>query len=305
MLPRLLKRLLCSLLLPLFATIAAAKATDSDVLGEVYQATSRYQDTLFDIARAHNIGYREIRLANPDVDVLLPGEGSPIVIPAEYILPQLTPRRGIVLNLAERRLYYFGNGKGEPVRSYPVGIGREGWLTPTGDTVIKEKIRHPSWYPPPSIREEYAAMGIDLPDVVGPGSDNPLGKYALRLGKRRYLIHGTNRPDGVGMRVSHGCIRLRPESIAQLYQLVSIGTQVHIIDQPIKAGWKGSQLLLEVHPGESGGAGEEDGSALARAIIAATSTRQARIDWQRVEEMVLLANGIPQVIGQAVVDGKD
>lgn len=216
-----------------------------DVVGQTFKLHTRYEDTFSDIARLYDIGYRELRDANPTVDPWVPGEGTEISIPQQYILPS-GPREGIIINLAELRLYYFPAGRKEIV-TYPIGIGREGWSTPVGKTEIIGKKKDPTWTPPESILKEHAQEGRPLPPVVPAGPDNPLGGYALYLGIKGYLMHGTNKPYGVGMRVSHGCIRLYPENIEQFFKQVPIGTPVRIINQPYKAGWHNGQLYVEAH----------------------------------------------------------
>lgn len=220
-----------------------------DVVGYPQVIDAHHEDTLLDIALRFGVGQDEIVSANPAVDRWLPGEGTRVLIPSRYVLPD-APREGLVLNLPEMRIYYFPPPvEGEPARveTYPVSIGRMDWATPLGATTIVRKQRDPPWYPPESIRREHEEQGDPLPRMVPPGPDNPLGRFALRLGIPGYLIHGTNKPFGVGMRVSHGCIRMLPDDIERLFPQVETGTPVHIINQPIKAGWYGGDLLLEAH----------------------------------------------------------
>ncbi len=222
----------------------------SDVVGEISVTTATFDDTLLDIARRHGVGYQDIVRANPEVNVWLPGEGTDVILPTQFVLPS-GPREGIVLNLAEYRLYYFPKpaaGETAKVITYPISIGRQDWETPIGVTKIVAKAVNPSWYPPQSVREEHAAEGRPLASVVPPGPDNPLGKHAMRLGLPGYLIHGTNKPAGVGMRVTHGCLRMFPEDIESLFDLVSINTRVRIINEPVKIGWRADELVMEVHP---------------------------------------------------------
>ena len=221
-----------------------------DVIGSIATVTASFDDTLVDLARRHGVGYEDIVRANPDVNVWVPGEGTEIVIPTRYVLPA-GPRRGVVLNLAEYRLYYYPKtktGESPVVMTYPISIGRMDWETPLGVTSVVAKVVKPSWYPPQSIRDEHAADGRPLPRIVPPGPDNPLGDHAIRLGLPGYLIHGTNRPAGVGMRVTHGCLRMFPENIDELFPLVGIDTPVRIINEPVKMGWSGDTLVMEVHP---------------------------------------------------------
>lgn len=222
----------------------------NDVVGELQVIRSRYEDTFVDIARAYDLGYDELVDANPGVDPWLPGAGTRIVLPTQFVLPE-GPREGLVLNIGAKRIYYFPKpaaGETPVVITHPVGIGREGWSTPIGTTKVVSKVKDPVWTVPASIRKEHAAAGDPLPARVPPGPDNPLGAYALRLGFPSYLIHGTNKPSGIGMRVSHGCIQMFPEDIEELFQQVSVGTPVRIVNQPQMLGWHNGNLYLEVHP---------------------------------------------------------
>ena len=222
-----------------------------DLIGAIHQTQARQEDTLLDIARRYDIGQEQIVRANPDVDRWLPGDGTKVVIPTRYILPA-APREGLVLNVPEMRLYYYPKPKpGETpvVKTFPVGIGRQDWGTPLGTTRIVNKIKDPTWTPPASIRKEHLEKGDPLPAIVPAGPDNPLGQYAMRLaiGGGSYLIHGTNKALGVGMRASHGCIRMMPEDIEYLFQHVDVGAQVRIVSETAKVGWFGGKLYLEIH----------------------------------------------------------
>lgn len=221
-----------------------------DVVGEIQIIHSRHADTFVDIARAYDLGYDELVAANPGVDPWLPGEGTRIVLPTQFILPG-APREGLVLNTAAKRLYWFPPrqpGRPREVVTHPVGIGREGWSTPLGTARVIAKAKDPVWTVPASIRREHAAAGDPLPARVPAGPDNPLGHRALRLSLPSYLIHGTNRPAGIGMRVSHGCIQLFPEDIESLYEAVPVGAPVRIVDEPLAWGWRGGNLYFEAHP---------------------------------------------------------
>ena len=234
----------------LLATSALANASElpkghfllpetGNMIGEIYTVTASNEDTLLDIARAHNVGYEEIRMANPDVSIWVPGEGTEVTIPGQFILPD-EPRTGIVINVAELRLYYYPEAAaGEPavVETYPIGIGRDAYNTPLGITKTTMRLENPAWYPPASIRREAAERGDPPPAVVPPGPDNPLGQFAILLDIPGYLIHGTNQPDGIGMRASRGCIRMHGDDIESIFWRVPVGTQVNIIDAPIKLGW--------------------------------------------------------------------
>ena len=222
---------------------------DQDVVGVVQITRATEEDTLTDIARRFNVGYEEIVRANPGVDPWLPGAGRQIVVPTQFILPN-APRKGVVINVAAMRLFYFPEtkpGERQVVYTHPIGIGRVGWATPEGVTRIVRRKKDPVWRPTKSIIEEHRKNGEELPPVVGPGPDNPLGRHALYLGWPSYLIHGTNKPAGVGLRSSHGCIRLYPEDIAQLFEIVPDGTQVRVVNQPFLFGWHEDKLYMQAY----------------------------------------------------------
>jgi L,D-transpeptidase ErfK/SrfK len=207
------------------------------------------ENTFSDLAREYGLGYDELVAANPDIDPWLPGDRTPVLLPTQYIVPDV-PREGIVLNIAARRLFYFpkvAEGHQQTVLTYPIGIGRVGWETPVGETEVVSKAADPHWFPPASVRQEHAEMGDPLPSVVPPGPENPLGSHVLKLAMPGYLIHGTNQPYGVGMRVSHGCVRLYPENIELLYSLVETGETVRIVNEPYLLGWRNGELYFEAH----------------------------------------------------------
>jgi L,D-transpeptidase ErfK/SrfK len=200
-------------------------------------------DSLVELARRYDLGYNEIIAANPGMDPFLPPTGATVTIPGRWILPDVPEQRGIVINLAEMRMYYFSSQPDRPVNTFPVGIGDEGWETPTGTYRITGKTAHPAWHVPPSIRQQRP----ELPVVVPPGPDNPLGTHALRLSGGTVMIHGTNRPFSIGRRVSHGCIHLYPEDITVLYRTVGHGTGVTIVQQRVKATRSAERVLVEIH----------------------------------------------------------
>ena len=295
-----------------------------DVIGAMSTITARQEDTLVDIARRHGLGYEDIVRANPDVNVWVPGEGTEVILPTQYVLPSGS-RRGVILNLAEYRLYYFPETKaGETayVMTYPISIGRMDWETPLGRTQIISKVRNPSWYVPQSVLDEHAADGDPLPRIVPPGPDNPLGKFAMRLGLPGYLIHGTNRPAGVGMRVTHGCVRMFPEDIEYLFTKVDVKTAVRIVNEPIKMGWNGDQLVMEAHPileivvpeaveNEATEEGENaaDGNVVefkdpltyvTEQFVVTTGERAGQLDWHLAEQIIERSDGIPTPVGEGI-----
>jgi len=221
-----------------------------DVVGEVQLTHVQGEDTFSDIARRFNIGYEEMVRANPGIDPWLPGVGREVVLPTQYVLPD-APREGLVINLAQLRVFYFPKHKeGEPqtVITHPIGIGKIGWSTPEGVTKVTGKSKNPWWFPPASVRKEHKEAGDPLPSKVPPGADNPLGDRLMTLGWPSYLIHGTNKPYGVGMRSSHGCMRFYPEDISLLYEQIPVGTKVTVVNQPFVFGWHQGEMYVQAFP---------------------------------------------------------
>jgi L,D-transpeptidase ErfK/SrfK len=267
----------------------------TDLIGVPSWMHTRQEDTLLDVARDYSVGYVELSRANPGVDTWIPGGGTRVLLPTRYVLPS-EKRDGLVINLPEYRMYYYPKpkkGERATVITYPISIGKMDWNTPIGTHRVISKAKDPSWHPPESIRKEHAKRGSILPRVVPPGPDNPLGAYAMRLNLTSYLIHGTNNPDGVGMRVTSGCIRMFPEHIEKLFPMVDVGTPVHIISEPIKVGWAADVLYVEVHPPLE----EESESQLRMRFT--TLLRDAaygagvEIDWTRAEAIFAAATGVP------------
>ncbi len=230
------------------AEVLDVPGNGDSVIGQSYTITTHYGETTPQLADWHYTGFHEILWANPHMHSWMPGEGTTVRIPRRYILPGET-REGLVLNIAELRLYYYEKTKNNvlQVRTYPVSIGRMDWVTPLGRTVVVDRLENPNWYPPESVLREHWAAGEELSRVVAPGPDNPLGRYALMLGMPGYFIHGTNRNYGIGMRVTHGCIRLRSRDIGELIYRVPVGTSVEIISMPIKFGLLGGMVYMEAH----------------------------------------------------------
>jgi L,D-transpeptidase ErfK/SrfK len=279
-------------------------APQQQLVGETQVLFARYENTFSAIGRQYNLGYEEMRRANPGVDQWLPGEGTPIYLPTQTILPD-APKTGIVVNVPAMRLFYFttekpataGGAEVLKVSTHPVGIGTEGWATPFGEAKVMQKAKDPTWYVPASVRKEHAERGDPLPSIVPPGPDNPLGAYAMTLSLPGYLIHGTNKPAGVGMRSSHGCIRLYPEDIEALFGRVSRGTAVRLVNQPVLAAWHDGQLYLEVHPPlaeETHDLVAEADAALNRALERAGAAAAAvAIDRAAIEKIVTEQRGMP------------
>lgn len=291
---------------PLYATTFELADPADAVVGHNMVVYSRSEDTLLDIARQFDLGYRDITDANPDVDAWLPGENTRVVIPTRFILPD-GPRRGIVINIAEMRLYYYLDPTKEgrqQVVTHPIGIGREGWATPLGKARITQKVKDPSWTPPESIRKEHAEMGDPLPRVVPAGPDNPLGAYAMRLSMPGYLLHGTNKPYGVGLRVSHGCIRLFPEDIEHLFGITPSNTPVEIVYQPHKAGLRKGQLYLEAHRTQKDVDGREGNNMtpMVKAILNVQESLPSDEQWPFTESIVRTQQGVVKQLGEKQLD---
>ncbi len=257
------------------------------------------EDSLLDVARYYKLGYVELRAANPKVDPWTPVPGEPVTIPSFHLLPR-AQQKGIVVNLAQMRLYYFKTPGKDPV-TFPIGIGREGLLTPTGETTIVRKQAGPTWFPTPRMREEKPY----LPAAIPPGPNNPLGSHALYLGWPEFRIHGTDKPWAIGRRVSSGCMRMYPEDITALFKMVPVGTKVAVIDQPMLVGWVGDQLYLEANPSKSqnndieiNGEHEIKGltDGLKKVITDAAGDGADKIDWDIVKQVVEERLGYPIVI---------
>ncbi len=293
--------------LPL-ATQRFELAPNEDVVGEVQVVKATKEDTLTDIARRFNIGYEEITRANPKLDPWLPGEGAEVIVPSQFILPD-APRTGLIINTAAMRIYYFPpakKGERQVVFTHPIGIGKVGWRTPEGVTKVVRRQKDPTWRVPVSVRKEHHENGEELEPVIGPGPENPLGKYAFYLQWPSYLIHGTNKPAGVGLRSSHGCIRLYPEDIEQFFSMVPLGTQVRVVNQPFVFGWRDGQLYMQPYD-----VLEDDSRDWAKAqkrlltkSLAARLQQQVQqhheqVDWNLVSSLARSPHGVPVPITQS------
>jgi L,D-transpeptidase ErfK/SrfK len=274
-----------------------------DVVGQVQITIASAEDTLPDIARRFDVGYEEIVRANPGVDPWIPGAGRQVVVPTQFVLPN-APREGIVINVAAMRLFYFPpRRKGEPqqVYTHPIGIGKIGWSTPEGVTHVIAHVKDPIWRPSAALRVDHRNdNGEDLPAVVPPGPDNPLGKYEFRLGWSSYLIHGTNKPYGVGLRSSHGCIRLYPEDIEKLYEMVPNGTQVRVVNQPFLFGWHDDRLYFQPYTVLEDDVRDWQSAqkkmlprAMPVAVRKLLQTQDVAVDWKSVTDATTAPRGLP------------
>jgi L,D-transpeptidase ErfK/SrfK len=268
----------------------AQEIIDTNIIGEQKNYKIKKGDNLFVIARVNHLSVAEMMLANPQINnPAIIYVGKNLILPTSHIIPN-TLKKGIVINLAESRLYYFPTDS-EQVFSVPIAVGAEGSDTPTGKTEIVRKRENPSWTPPERLRLE----NPNLPKVIPAGPSNPLGKYAMDLSWPRFLIHGTNDPRSIGNKESHGCIRLYPEDIESLFALVEIGTEVRIVDQPIKIGWLGNKIYIESHlPREQ----TKDIDNTKKIICSKVKNCDAKINWTKVEEVIGKNNGMPIEVGK-------
>ncbi|MFN8389021.1 MAG: L,D-transpeptidase family protein [Bdellovibrionota bacterium] len=308
-----MKRQVAALIVMLCLTLPPAASAESflltdanrnDLVGEVKSTEAKTDDTLVDIARRNDLGYDEIVKSNSSINRWVPAPGEKVLLPTRFILPD-APREGIVINLAELRLYYYpsrGDGGAQRVYSYPISVGRMDWKSPLGKTKVVKKDKEPAWRPTESIKAEHAEEGDPLPDVIPGGTpENPLGHFALRLGIPGYLIHGTDaaKENGIGMRVTHGCVRMYPDDIEQLFGMAEVGTPVTFVDQPLKVGWDSGQLFIEVHSPL-----EEDEDDFAEyshrisveegiALIRERAGEGVVLDEQKIAEAIGRGDGIP------------
>jgi len=272
------------LLLLLMTTCpASASPYADDIISANQDYTVNENESLLEIARKFDLGTNEIVNANPGVDAFIPGFGSIVRIPTIWILPEVPATAGIVINLPEFRLYVFPSDNPGTVLTFPIGIGDFGKDTPVGNFTIIEKIMNPAWVVPESIRKEKP----ELPKVVPPGPDNPMGSHALRLSLGTVLIHGTDRPWGIGLRSSHGCLRLYPEDIVRLFKIVNLGTRVSIVNQPVKIAVKDDKVFVEVHK-------YEDNNYQGQAIKLLKGKKLlAKVDMTKLNRALIEMKGLP------------
>lgn len=268
----------------------------SNVIGQVMSLSPNQlqpNDNFLTISKRYGVGFHELEEANPGASAWSPNYGD-ILIPHRYVLPKI--REGIVINLAELRLYYFPQNS-DKVITFPVGIGKKDWATPIVTTSVVAKLVNPTWTVPSSVKKEYENRGEEIPNRIPPGPDNPLGKYAFRLGAAGYLIHGTNTDVGVGLRVSHGCIRLFNKDIKELYNIVPNGTKVTIINEPYKIGHDGDKIYLEAHkPLAEDGDNFDYEKSLIQSRLYNLNVGYS-IDWNAAEYVAEELRGIPAPIG--------
>lgn len=268
----------------------------SNIIGMVKSIETKWGDTLPTVGRRHSMGGEEMEDANPGIDYWQPKVGTRLLIPSRFVLPN-APREGIVVNLAEMRLYYFHPDTNK-VTTFPVAIGKAGWHTPLGETNIVRKRKNPTWVVPQSIQEDRRKNNMPVFKTMPPGPKNPLGDYAMNLGFKNIVIHGTPWPLGVGLRSSHGCLRMMPEHIEQLYHMVDVGTKVNLIYQPNKIGFDGRQVYLEIHE-DFHQELNQNKQPIAHQFKEASTVlnKQFNIDWKKVLDHVDNKSGYPLPVG--------
>ena len=268
----------------------------SDIIGQNYTVVASPGDTLSVLALKHDVGIIELKRANPTISRLKVGDV--VIIPKQFILPPQEFRKGIVLNMAELRLYYF-SPNGQFIFTYPVSMGRIGWRTPSASTTIVKLKEYPTWHVPESIAAHHLEKtGNELPESIPPGPDNPLGTRAIYLGLPKYLIHGTNAPSSIGQYVSSGCIRMYNQDVEQLFMFVKPGDPVTIINHRIKVGVKDNQLYLEAQPKvkTNNPTTPLNFVDVEEEIYQMGGGKVFFINWDRVKEIIKENSGIPEVI---------
>ncbi|BBV91454.1 MAG: L,D-transpeptidase family protein [Enterobacter sp.] len=298
--------LITLLLLSSLGALHSARAMDyplppagSRLIGQNQTYTIQEGDNkLQTIARRFNTAAQVILETNNTIAPVNPAPGTVITIPSQMLLPD-TPREGIVVNLAELRLYYFPPGQ-NIVQVYPLGIGQLGLETPVTTTRVSQKIPNPTWTPTPGIRARSLEQGIKLPPVVPAGPNNPLGRFALRLGvgNGEYLIHGTSAPDSVGLRVSSGCMRMNAPDIKALFEQVRVGTRVQIINEPVKFSLEpDGKRYIEVHRPLAQVEGENPQvSPITHSANFAAFVSQAGSDKALIDKALSRRAGIPVIV---------
>ncbi len=267
-----------------------AAGAPQTVVGEPTRYTLPEGKTVYEAARHLDLGVNQVASAFPDLDFINPPSGEALEFPTWWVLPQ-SDYRGIVINVPEMRIYYFPAANPGTVITYPVGLGDDAWQTPIAPFKVIDKNVDPAWYLPETIRAEHIRERNDPRTMIPGGApDNPLGHYRLKLSLPLFGIHGTNVPWGIGMEVTHGCIRLYPEDIAQLFPLVPVGTPGQFVYQPVKIGGRGGEIFIEVHPDVY----ETRFNYLEEALRSLDAKGwKSRVDWRLLTEALEAKRGTP------------
>jgi L,D-transpeptidase ErfK/SrfK len=282
-----------------FATSYSTPATDNSIIGAMQTGYVKSGDAAAEIAKAYDIGFNEIQNANPEINMNHRfASGREVMIPTQHMLPNV-PRKGIVINLPEMRMYYYA---GNEVHTFPIGIGKPGKTIPVTTSKVTYKKTNPYWYPPQDIREFNLQQGVILPRVLPPGPDNPLGVYAIYMSVPTYLIHSTIFPESVGRRASFGCIRMYENDIEEFFPTISKGIPIEILNEPVKVGWQDKALFMEAHePLEEY---NDDPTAtlpgMVHKIVEHTKNNPVLVDWQEVSFIAQAKDGTPHKIGEPI-----
>jgi L,D-transpeptidase ErfK/SrfK len=279
-----------------FATAYTTPAANNSIIGTVQTGYVKSGDTAATIAHAYDIGFNEIQNANPDIDMNHRFSSSrEVKISTQHLLPN-APRKGIVINLPEMRMYYYN---GNEVHTYPIGIGKTGKTIPVAKAAVTYKKTNPFWYPPQDIREFQLKQGVILPRVLPPGPDNPLGTYAIYMTLPTFLIHSTIFPESVGRRASFGCIRMYETDIETFFPTINRGVPIDIINSPVKLGWQNKTLFMEAHEPLEENRADVDSTlpGIVHQIVAQTNQVPVLVDWQGVSFIAKAKDGTPHEVG--------
>ncbi len=282
-----------------FATAYTTPPSNESIIGGLQTGFVKTGDTPATIAQAYDIGFNEIQNANPDIDMNHRfWSGKEVVIPTQHLLPE-SPRKGIVINLPEMRMYYY---TGNEVLTYPIGIGKRDKTIPVTKAAVTYKKTNPFWYPPQDIREFNLKQGVILPRVLPPGPDNPLGTYAIYMTVPTFLIHSTIFPESVGRRASFGCIRMYENDIESFFPTVKRGIPIEILNNPVKVGWQNKSLYMEAHRPLEENQTDFDSSlpGMVHKIVAQTGDKPVLVDWQAVSFISKAKDGIPHEVGVTI-----
>lgn len=300
------QRVICLLVSSFLSSALAAQtftlpSQNESVIGTIHYVESTATESTPTLANRYNLGQNALIAANPGLteNGALPDKEY-LTVPTQFLLPAL-PRKGIIINLPEMRMYYFPTNS-DVVMTFPIGIGKIGKTIPLANTAVTKKVVNPTWIPPEDIRAFNRQQGVELPRVMGPGPDNPLGPYAIYLRIPTYLIHSTIFPESLGRRASFGCIRMNEDDIREFFPSVQPGTPVTIVDMPIKVAWENNSLYLEAHPPLEERSHLISVDGVVNSIEQSTAAKKeiVLVNWQLVSYLAEQPDGVPHEVGTTV-----